>query len=117
MPGGIHPPLSVIASWPKPNYVDPPTRGYGLVILCSILGFFSVLTVGLRLWTRATVTKNFGSDDWVMVVAMPIVIAMTVACCLASKVYYFDRHTWDVPLKGGLVQTRQVSLRSTKIVH
>ena len=70
MAGGTHPPPEVIASWPTPNYVDPTTKGYGLVILCSVLGFFSIATVSLRLWTRASITKNFGADDWVILLAM-----------------------------------------------
>lgn len=69
MPGGIHPSPQVIASWPRPNYENPETRGYGLVILTSILAFVSTFVVVLRLWTRATVTRNFGIDDWVILAA------------------------------------------------
>ena len=70
MAGGLHPPPEVIETWPKPNYVNPPTRGYGLVILCSVLGSLSLTTVSLRLWTRARITRNFGIDDFIMLIAM-----------------------------------------------
>lgn len=70
MAGGLHPPPEVIASWPNPNYVDPQTRGYGQVILCAVLGFFSIFTVSIRLWTRARVTNNFGIDDFIILLAM-----------------------------------------------
>jgi hypothetical protein len=56
-------PLSVIFSWPLPNYIDPVTRGHTTVIVSVF--FFSVATlfVGARLYQRIFVRRWFGPDD------------------------------------------------------
>lgn len=38
-------------------------------IVCSLLPLVTVVT-GLRLWTRATIVRSFGFDDWVIVLAL-----------------------------------------------
>ncbi len=58
-----NPPWSVIASWPRPNYIDPVTRGPGLVIVNVVLLVLMLLVVGLRFYTRMRITKSFGADD------------------------------------------------------
>jgi hypothetical protein len=62
MPGGIHPPLSVIATW-RPNYVNPETRGGGVLVMEIVLLVACYVTVGLRLWTRLVQSHSFGYDD------------------------------------------------------
>ncbi len=61
------PPPEVLATWPKPNYVDPVTRGPALVIVELTALSLSSIILGMRLYTRAYVTRNLGWDDWVMV--------------------------------------------------
>ena len=63
MPGGLHPPLSVIESWPPPNYLNPVTRGHGLSILCIILFIITPSIVGARLWARIIILRKPGLDD------------------------------------------------------
>jgi len=70
MPGGIHPPLSVIASWPHPNYVDPVTRGNGALVLCTFFGVIVAMAFGARLWARFVILRNAGIDDWLMIAAL-----------------------------------------------
>lgn len=72
MPGGPHPPLSVILNWPLPNYVDPVTRGWGDVILCIALYVLALVTVLARLRARLVLQKNAGLDDLLIVIAMVI---------------------------------------------
>jgi hypothetical protein len=62
MPGGLHPPVSVIATW-KPNYVDPETRGGGIVVMEIVLLAVCYAVVALRIWTRFFLSKSFGYDD------------------------------------------------------
>ncbi|CAI6330444.1 unnamed protein product [Periconia digitata] len=50
MPGGIHPPLDIIASWPVPNYVNLETRPIAASIIASIFGPIALLLVFARLW-------------------------------------------------------------------
>jgi hypothetical protein len=66
MPGGLHPPIEVLLSW-KPNYVDPETRGFGLIILVCILLALCYVVVGMRLWARFRIVKNAGIDDALIV--------------------------------------------------
>lgn len=56
-------PLSVIFSWPAPNYVNPPTKGGGVDALAGTLGVFMLITVGLRYYVRLRVKRWFGFDD------------------------------------------------------
>lgn len=56
-------PLSVILSWPAPNYVNPPTKGGGVDALAGTLGVLMILTVVLRYYVRLSVKRWFGFDD------------------------------------------------------
>lgn len=62
MPGGLHPPLSVTASWPEPDYVNPETET-GIVPLCACLGSITLVIVAARFSARAVVQHNLGLDD------------------------------------------------------
>jgi hypothetical protein len=69
MPGGIHPPLSVILTW-KPNYVDPETRGPLVKILDVVLLSLCYVAVALRVYARAVHSKSYGWDDTLIVIAL-----------------------------------------------
>jgi hypothetical protein len=69
MPGGIHPPFSVILSW-KPNYVNPENRGWGVVILVSVLLILTYIVVCMRIWARFRLLKNSGIDDALIIFNM-----------------------------------------------
>lgn len=56
-------PLSILETWPIPNYVNPDTRGNALIILNSIFLAFMTVILGLRLYTRLVVKRWFGWDD------------------------------------------------------
>jgi hypothetical protein len=70
MPGGVHPPPSVIASWPKPNFVNPVTQDW--TVAAILLMFLSVtfLIVCARFWARLVIAKNAGLDDILIAIAM-----------------------------------------------
>ena len=54
---------AVVASWPAPNYVDPPERTW-LPLACGITYGLSTLTVSFRLWLRmGKQGGGFGLDD------------------------------------------------------
>ena len=65
-------PLSVLLSWPTPNYVDPIRRGPSLVIVNSVLLPLAIVIVGLRLYTRLFIIRSAGLDD--------LFIALAVVC-------------------------------------
>jgi hypothetical protein len=62
--------MSVIKAWPRPNYVDPVTRGNENVILNIILYIFLMLFVTLRVATRGKLKRAFGTDDILIMVAV-----------------------------------------------
>lgn len=64
------PPADVLATWPKPNYVNPVTRGNALLIVNIVFIPLSFLVVSLRIFTRLRITGSFGVDDGLIVVSM-----------------------------------------------
>jgi hypothetical protein len=69
MPGGITPPIAVIATWPAPNYEHPVLRGWALVIVTGVLTLLSLFTVCARVWARVGL-RNIGIDDWIIIITM-----------------------------------------------
>jgi hypothetical protein len=63
------PPLSVIATWPAPNYVDPVTRGSALLIVELIFLPLALICVCLRLYVRIRMLRKVWWDDWLMAAA------------------------------------------------
>jgi len=63
------PPPEVKATWPKPNYIDPETRGPALLIVELTVLPIALIVLVLRLYVRCIVLKNSGWDDWLMVCA------------------------------------------------
>jgi hypothetical protein len=63
-------PAEVEASWPTPNYVDPVTRGPISLIVNIVFYVLMLLSVILRTYTRAFLSKSFGADDVLMLLAL-----------------------------------------------
>jgi hypothetical protein len=122
------PPPEVVATWPRPNYVDPITRGNTLMIVELTLLPIAMIVVFLRLWVRIAWLKKSWWDDYLMLLAMVcgqtdrkgrqsgsakirqvFSIGTTVLVILASQLYGWDRHVWDVRIPT-LVTGRKVSL-------
>ncbi|PYH87467.1 hypothetical protein BO71DRAFT_306856, partial [Aspergillus ellipticus CBS 707.79] len=70
MPGGLHPPLSVMESWPAPNLVDPESHGPTATIVCAVFGSIALITVGVRLWARCGIQHHGGWDDILVAIAL-----------------------------------------------
>lgn len=92
------PPLSVMMTWPTPNYVDPPTRGHGVLVVNIICICFAFLVVMLRLYTRLRITCSFGVDDILIIFGLIFAIAMVVVTSIATEDWAWNRHIWDVPM-------------------
>lgn len=90
------PPLSIILSWPAPNYTNPQTRGDALLIVMIIFSILVFLAVTGRLYTRIFVKKWFGWDDAMIVLAFIFAISLNAVVLLANREYGWDRHVWDV---------------------
>jgi hypothetical protein len=63
-------PPEVMATWPKPNYVDPITRGSALMVVELTLLPIAMIIVFLRLYVRIGWLKKSWWDDYLMVLAM-----------------------------------------------
>ncbi|PYI09979.1 integral membrane protein [Aspergillus sclerotiicarbonarius CBS 121057] len=92
------PPPEVLATWPVPNYVDPPTRGHAVNIVNIVLVILAFIVTALRLYTRFKITCTPGLDDALVVIAFAFGIGMCVCTSLATERYGANRHIWDVPL-------------------
>jgi hypothetical protein len=93
------PPVSEIAKWPVPNYVNPThVRGPELLIITCIFFPLAALMVALRIFTRIRVSKAFGVDDVFLLTALVPTGAITVLTGLAMTRWDWNRHIWDVPI-------------------
>jgi len=107
------PPPEVVANWPEPNYVDPVTRGPGLMIVELTLLPIAVIVVCLRLWVRISWLKKSWWDDYLMIAAMVgtecrhgrvallthsqiFSIGTTVLVIMATQLYGWDKHVYDL---------------------
>ena len=91
-------PPEVIASWPAPNYVDPETRGPGLVVASILLASLVIVPVAPRLYSRFLLTKAAGPDHALIVLALAFAIALSVLVIIGNKVWLSGYHIWDVPI-------------------
>lgn len=109
-----YPTLDVIASWPKPNYVDPVGRGPALLAVELTVLPLALLCLALRMYVRIRLLRAPWWDDWLMLAAGLCCIGVTTAVILADQRYGWNLHVWDVPY-GKLVQGRQVSIAGQTI--
>ncbi|KIW01527.1 uncharacterized protein PV09_07005 [Verruconis gallopava] len=93
-------PISVLLTFPAPNYTDPQTQGMSLIVINAVFASLVVLAVVLRLYTRTSVKRWIGSDDVAIVVAAIFTLAFNASVMLANARYYWNRHIWDIPLNG-----------------
>lgn len=91
-------PPEVIATWPKPNYDDPVTKGPGLVYLGIVLGIFGILVVTARIYSRIFITKAPGIDDVLIVYAAAAGLTLNCLVIVGNRYYHSGIHIWDVKL-------------------
>ncbi|KAJ5223570.1 hypothetical protein N7468_008112 [Penicillium chermesinum] len=83
---------------PIPNYIDPVTRGHGVMIVNAIFMSLAVIVVALRLYTRLYITATPGLDDILIVLGLVFGISMAVVTSIMTEDWGHNRHLWDVPL-------------------
>ncbi|OBT72139.1 hypothetical protein VF21_08774 [Pseudogymnoascus sp. 05NY08] len=106
------PPPEVLASWPKPNYVDPQRRGNEGVIVQSILVVLVTAMVIIRLYARIVITRaGIGLDDAMIIISWVFAMGLTASVILAIRRYGWDIHVWDLPPKD-MVTSRMISWAS-----
>lgn len=91
------PPLSVILTWPSPNYVDPETRGDASLIVNLVFILLVILAVALRFYCRLSAgALRVGWDDAMIALALFFTIVLTAVVILADKRYGWNRHVYDI---------------------
>ncbi|EPS45369.1 hypothetical protein H072_623 [Dactylellina haptotyla CBS 200.50] len=90
------PPLSIILSWPKPNYENPERQGHFMAPLTIVMMVFCGIVVSLRLYVRAFILKAFKADDWLIILATITAMAVSITCIL-SEPAGVGIHIWDLP--------------------
>lgn len=127
------PPPEVVATWPRPNHINPETRGPALIIVELTTLPLALLCLALRLHVRVGILNKGGWDDWLMIAAavgfalLPpraceaerltrpsergqvFGSGVTICVILASTLFGWDVHAWDLS-EDDMVSGRQVSL-------
>ncbi|KAJ4391468.1 hypothetical protein N0V93_005085 [Gnomoniopsis smithogilvyi] len=105
------PPLSVLSSFPAPNFVNPETAGPAAFITVSILLFLVTVLLGIRIYTRLWISRGFGLDDIFIMLAYIPTLAFAIISYVAQVDFHWGRHIWDVPLED-VTPSLQASLAS-----
>lgn len=94
MPGNFNDiPPKVIASWPKPNYIDPVRRSWLPAFSCALLGVSTVLIAG-RFYLRARKEAgDFGLDDLFIGIGWVVSIGFTTEAVINATQNGLDVHT------------------------
>lgn len=61
--------MSVLLSWPQPDYVHPESHGQALLVVNLIFITLVTLAVAGRLYARIVIKQWFGADDSMIVLA------------------------------------------------
>ncbi|KFZ01968.1 hypothetical protein V500_00523 [Pseudogymnoascus sp. VKM F-4518 (FW-2643)] len=118
MPGGFHPTRDAILAWPKPNYVDPQTKGNELLVVTIISTILSITAVLARVWVRIGYQRQFRADDVMLVLCIVPTVGIAGLLILTETKFRWFRHIWDVPLDE--ITGRQYvseSLASSRLSH
>lgn len=116
--GGLHPPPKVLMAWPKPNRIDPETRGWEAPIVLIIVLAITFFVYTARMWARLVVAKNAGVDDLLMSIAMVPLMGLTIAVVLGKMFNSMTRNHANVPqvarsmASNGMRGTRLIALIS-----
>ncbi|EZG17552.1 hypothetical protein H107_03757 [Trichophyton rubrum CBS 202.88] len=93
------PPVSVIASWPKPNYDNPPeVHGPAIIIMTAIFMPLMLAIIGIRIFTRIRILRSFGWDDIFIIAAALPTLGCGIITTTAAITLGWNRHIYDVPI-------------------
>ncbi|KAI1121107.1 hypothetical protein F5Y10DRAFT_109334 [Nemania abortiva] len=93
------PPIEVVASWPKPNYINPESRASAGEIVGSIFLVLVTIILAIRLYSRKRLTNGFGLDDTLICLAYVPATAFTITGIITQESLEWGRHIWDVEPK------------------
>ncbi|KAE9971827.1 hypothetical protein EG328_005358 [Venturia inaequalis] len=85
----------VVAKWPKPNFIDPETRGPTLYIINGTFFGLATLAISVRLYARIFVRRWVGLDDFLIVLAWFFTAGDISSVFWGFSRYMWDHHMWD----------------------
>ncbi|POS70804.1 integral membrane protein [Diaporthe helianthi] len=92
-------PLSALQKWPTPNYANPERRGPAAAIVVSVLLGLVTLTLIIRIYTRVWISRGFGLDDVLIMLAYIPTAAFAVVSFIAMWKFGWGIHVWDLPIE------------------
>ncbi|KAI1390090.1 uncharacterized protein F4822DRAFT_224194 [Hypoxylon trugodes] len=96
------------------NFTNPESRSYQLYILIAVLSAVVFLVGSLRIYSRLRITRSFGVDDWLCIIATVLTLSYSA---LVLKLLWkpgggiLGIHFWDVPLSH-YIEYQKVRLSS-----
>ncbi|KAH8750352.1 hypothetical protein F5882DRAFT_487688 [Hyaloscypha sp. PMI_1271] len=72
-----------------------PSRGLPALIEPAVLGPVTLLAVGTRLYSRYTVSKTFGTDDY-LIFGAACIYTGTIVLYIFNTTLGFGKHTWNI---------------------
>lgn len=91
------PPYNYTASWPQPNYVNPATHSPANTIVSCVLYAVVCVFLLLRIFTRLRLSKSFGLDDTLLLLAWIPTTIFFVLSLVMTYHFHWDRHVYDIP--------------------
>ncbi|KAF3385389.1 hypothetical protein F1880_002741 [Penicillium rolfsii] len=91
------------------NFIDPPYIGGKFVAVNCIFLPLAVIALGVRIWTRLFVVRNFRWDDYLMIIALLLSCVLT-GVTLEMLNWGLGKHMWDVPLADFMAQFPKLNL-------
>ncbi|KAJ5488846.1 hypothetical protein N7539_003736 [Penicillium diatomitis] len=95
---------TIIPAMPPPaghtsNFVNPDYIGGKFVAVNCIFLSLALISLGVRIWTRCFVVRNFRWDDYLMIMAL-ILSCILSALTLDMLNWGLGKHMWDVPMSS-----------------
>ncbi|KAK4203385.1 hypothetical protein QBC40DRAFT_274690 [Triangularia verruculosa] len=79
----------------KPNFIDPPSQQVAMITMVTIMSFFTLIFLSLRLYTSLRITRLSGMEDWLCLLATVFIFTYSGTVLSLS---HLSRHMWDVPV-------------------
>ncbi|PVH95173.1 hypothetical protein DM02DRAFT_732020 [Periconia macrospinosa] len=114
------PTLEEMASWPKPNFINPETQQPLALGLNTVMTFVVVSFISTRFYSRTRLVKALGLDDWIMLLAAICQVANNIVIIISmDKKYKMGYHMWDIELKllMGVMKSAQMGMASQLLIN
>ncbi|CAG9977908.1 unnamed protein product [Clonostachys byssicola] len=110
-------PKEILESWPAPDHQNPERQGPGLLIIQLIFCPLGIISVLARLYVRTVMVRRAGLDDWLMFTAMVAGVGVTVTVILATELYGWNIHVWDLtPSQATLGRKASISAQTLFVI-